>query len=104
MAFITYPIEIKENFVGRPVELKRLKQLGEMEQPQLLVVYGRRRVGKTELLEQTYRQQNVLKFEGISDIEILLHVAKKNFLLYHPSQTGGVAKLQNQMLTIYGNA
>lgn len=31
----------------------------------MLIVYGRRRIGKTELLEQTYCDRNIIKFEGI---------------------------------------
>lgn len=55
-----------ENFVGRGPEWKRLARLGEeIKESSILVVYGRRRVGKTELLEQVYANRNVLKFEGI---------------------------------------
>src|SRR3990167_7154511 len=32
-----------------------------------VIVYGRRRIGKTELLEQTFRDRNILKFEGIEN-------------------------------------
>jgi hypothetical protein len=31
-------------------------------------MFGRRRVGKTELLEQTFRERNILKFEGIEGL------------------------------------
>jgi len=31
----------------------------------VIVIYGRRRVGKTELIEQFFLNQNVLKFEGL---------------------------------------
>jgi Archaeal ATPase. len=54
-----------DNFVGRCVEWKRLTALGQVDEPAILVVYGRRRVGKTELLEQVFAARNVLKFEGI---------------------------------------
>ncbi len=61
------PVKIKkmENFVGRRKEWERLTNLGQLKEPAILIVYGRRRVGKTELLEQVYADRNILKFEGI---------------------------------------
>ncbi len=57
----------KENkaFIGRSAELQQLKKLDQANEAAILTVYGRRRVGKTELLEQAFRQRNILKFEGI---------------------------------------
>lgn len=37
-------------FIGRQCELELLQQLWESERPELLILYGRRRVGKTRLL------------------------------------------------------
>ncbi|MES2199162.1 MAG: ATP-binding protein [Chlamydiota bacterium] len=54
-----------KNFIGRTFEWNRLSSLGGSREPCILVVYGRRRVGKTELLEQVYADRNILKFEGI---------------------------------------
>ncbi len=53
------------SFVGRQVEWKRLTILGQTKEAAILVVYGRRRIGKTELLEQVYADRHILKFEGI---------------------------------------
>ena len=53
------------NFIGRSSELGRLHQIGQSNEASILIVYGRRRVGKTELLEQAFRDRHVLKFEGI---------------------------------------
>src|SRR5512145_1471300 len=39
-------------FVDREVELALLQQLGESHRAELFIVYGRRRVGKTELLRR----------------------------------------------------
>jgi hypothetical protein len=58
-------IKKMENFVGRLAEWKRLAAVGQMNEPAILVVYGRRRIGKTELLEQVFATRNILKFEGI---------------------------------------
>src|SRR5258706_9087072 len=53
------------DFVGRHTEWNRLTALGKNKEPSILIVYGRRRIGKTELLEQVYADRNILKFEGV---------------------------------------
>ncbi len=58
-------IKKMEKFVGRSAEYKRLTAIGQASEPAILVVYGRPRVGKTELLEQVFATRNILKFEGI---------------------------------------
>ena len=45
--------------------MQRLKEIGRADEASIIVVYGRRRVGKTELIEQGFRDRNILKFEGI---------------------------------------
>ena len=52
-------------FIGRTEELKLLASIGDQGSASLLIVYGRRRVGKTELIEHSYQVRNLLKFEGI---------------------------------------
>lgn len=58
-------VTLMRNFVGRKFEWERLTAIGNLEKASILVVYGRRRIGKTELLEQVYAHRNILKFEGI---------------------------------------
>ncbi len=60
-----YQVKLNRKFAGRRFEQTKLRQLDVLEQAVILIVYGRRRVGKTELLEQTFAQRNILKFEGI---------------------------------------
>lgn len=57
----------KENktFVGREREWARLTILDSAPESAMIVVHGRRRVGKTELIEQFFRKRNLWKFEGI---------------------------------------
>ncbi len=62
-----YQIKQNENFVGRKFEQSKLQQITGLEQASIVIVYGRRRVGKTELLEQSLTNRNILKFEGIRD-------------------------------------
>ncbi len=59
-----YPIENNNFFVGREFEQNRLREIAAQPGAKIIIVYGRRRVGKTELLEQTFKNRGLLKFEG----------------------------------------
>lgn len=62
-----HPYQVRENqqFIGRNFEQSKLEKIKQLNQAAILIVYGRRRVGKTEMLEQTLSSRNILKFEGI---------------------------------------
>lgn len=45
-------------FVNRETELSRLKAAFESDQAELVVVYGRRRVGKSELVQHAVRDRD----------------------------------------------
>ena len=64
----SYIIKKNRNFIGRQYELKQLTEIEKKKEASIIVTYGRRRVGKTELLEQAFRNRNVLKFEGIEGL------------------------------------
>lgn len=49
-------------FLGRSRELDVLTELGASKRPELFVLYGRRRVGKTELLQQFCRGRRAVYF------------------------------------------
>ena len=55
------------NIVGRLAEKKELQRLYESGRPELLVVYGRRRVGKTYLLKEYFENQFAFFFTGTVD-------------------------------------
>ena len=59
-----YLVEKNENFIGREFERQRLQEIAAQPGAKIIIVYGRRRVGKTELLEQVFKDRNLLKFEG----------------------------------------
>jgi len=48
-------IKINKRFIGRRREIDRLSQIGKADENAIVVMYGRRRIGKTELLEQAGR-------------------------------------------------
>lgn len=62
---VPYKIKLNPNFLNRDRELAILKSNDALSQASIVVVSGRRRVGKTELIEQFYRDSIVFKFEGI---------------------------------------
>ena len=61
------PIARRISFVGRYDEMETIKKAAESKEASILVVYGRRRVGKTELIEHTLSKRNILKLEGVED-------------------------------------
>ncbi len=61
-----YKISQNSHFVGRQYEQERLNHIySTSQEAKLLIFYGRRRVGKTELIEQYFRKKKIWKFEGI---------------------------------------
>ena len=52
-------------FFGRTHELRALEQLYESEHFEFAVVYGRRRVGKTALLNEFIREKKAIYFTGV---------------------------------------
>jgi AAA+ ATPase superfamily predicted ATPase len=60
-------IEMNPNFIGREEEIRRLSALKSLNEAAIVIMYGRRRVGKTELLEQVFRDRALLKFEGLEN-------------------------------------
>lgn len=54
------------SFIGRQQELKNLKLLLEKKVPSLVVVKGRRRIGKSRLIEEFAKGKKFLRFEGIA--------------------------------------
>ncbi len=61
------PTKFAENhsFIGREAEKATLAKIADANESSIIIVSGRRRSGKTELIEQSFRQFNVLKFEGV---------------------------------------
>jgi AAA+ ATPase superfamily predicted ATPase len=61
-------VKLKKNFIGRSAELERLHAISNARNASIIIMYGRRRIGKTELLEQAFRDRKLLKFEGIEGL------------------------------------
>ena len=55
--------------IGRSKEIKELNQLYNSGKAELVAVYGRRRVGKTYLINETFSNRFSFKHAGLSPIE-----------------------------------
>ncbi len=60
-------IPANNRFIGRRYEVERLKEIASEPESAIIVVHGRRRIGKTELIEQTFRKRRLIKFEGLEE-------------------------------------
>jgi hypothetical protein len=81
-------------FIGRERELKRLAELSETPGAKILVVYGRRRIGKTTLIRKAFTERGLLTFEGLegkTQTEQLEHFAAQLALNFSDSK---LAKLR----------
>ena len=54
-------------FIGRQDEVRTIMQSAQAHEASILVVYGRRRIGKTALIEHTLVKRHLLKLEGVED-------------------------------------
>ena len=55
--------------IGREKETSELEELYSGNQPELVAVYGRRRIGKTYLVEQTFKDRFAFRHAGLSPME-----------------------------------
>jgi AAA+ ATPase superfamily predicted ATPase len=74
-----------KQFIGRKVEIAQLTALIDLPRPSIAVIYGRRRVGKSELIRHVTQGKNVLSFEGLEGQP--KHKQIKNFLFQLSAQS-----------------
>jgi AAA+ ATPase superfamily predicted ATPase len=94
LSFKPENIGVLRRFINREDEIERLKNIEGREEPAIIIMYGRRRVGKTELLEQVFRARNILKFEGIEGQDQQYQIQSVLEQIAHYSNSPLVAKLQ----------
>ena len=51
-------------FIGRKKEINAIKEVLGSVSPGIVVIYGRRRIGKSELIKQSVKGISVFNFEG----------------------------------------
>jgi hypothetical protein len=59
-----------QTFIGREPELKVLDEALESAGPELIAVFGRRRVGKTFLIRHAYAKHTVFEFSGLKETDL----------------------------------
>lgn len=74
------------NFIGRINELETLRRFLNNSASSLALVYGRRRVGKTRLIEESLRGRPMIFFEGLEGQPQPTQI--NNFLFQLEQQTG----------------
>ena len=70
--------------IGRVKEQKILNELYESHNAEFVAIYGRRRVGKTYLVDEVFQGRITFRHAGLSPLHPIQeqsHVA--SFLLYH---------------------
>lgn len=61
------------NIIGRKDEISELKRLYYSKMPQFLAVYGRRRVGKTFLIDEALKGKITFRHSGLSPVDAQNH-------------------------------
>ena len=56
------------NIIGRKSETNDLERLYSSNRPEFVAVYGRRRVGKTFLIKQTFKERMTFQHTGVSPV------------------------------------
>jgi len=77
----------KQQIIGREREREFLTKIANSKESSIIIVHGKRRVGKTTLIEEVYKNRNILKIEGTENGN--LETQLKNALLQLSPQLPG---------------
>ena len=88
-------------FIGRELELKQLERLIGKSTASFAVVYGRRRIGKSSLIEHFGEKYSMLSFEGLSPREA---ITKQDQLDEFSRQLARQCNTDYQRFTDWGDA
>jgi AAA+ ATPase superfamily predicted ATPase len=67
----------KQRIIGRIKECERLDECMNSDRAQLIIVYGRRRVGKTYLINEYFHKDFAFKITGIYIVIFALYNSHK---------------------------
>jgi len=74
------------NFIGRKEELNQLKNLLSKKTASLVVIKGRRRIGKSRLVEEFANGHTFYRFEGLAPIDGITSQNQRNEFAYQLNQ------------------
>lgn len=81
-------------FIGRKKEMNAILDAAATGEAGILVVYGRRRVGKTELIEHTLSGRNLLKLEGVEEGDTQAQMVRVLYQLSKALKDEQIASMQ----------
>ena len=82
-------IHVKSTFIGRAEELSRLESLARSSRSSLVVIKGRRRIGKSRLVAEFARDKVFLSFSGLSPTEGVTAQHQRDLFAYKLSSFFG---------------
>ena len=81
--------KVRVEFIGRDQQLSKLESLDSKHVSNLVVIKGRRRVGKTRLIDEFCKNRTALRFAGLAPTEnIDAQVQRNAFARQLHEQTG----------------
>lgn len=72
---------IQKKFIGRAEEQLILREALQSYEPEMIAVIGRRRVGKTFLIKETYKEQIIFEITGLQDATLEKQLQHFSFTL-----------------------
>lgn len=88
---------MRSKFIGRRQELEIIHNFLSADQRQIALIYGRRRIGKTKLIEYALGSRPSLVFEGLENEPQRSQIY--NFIFQFEQQTGEVVKNRSEITT-----
>lgn len=81
-------------FIGREAELQSLNDLLDKKTASLVVIKGRRRIGKTRLIEEFAKGRKFLRFIGLAPTEGVTAQSQRDEFSLHLSQQTGLPEIK----------
>ena len=85
---------VANKLIGRAEEIARLSQIGALKQASIAVVHGRRRVGKTTLIEHVFQNRKMIKIEGVEGGSKARQIETALIMLAHHVKDPAIAQLK----------
>jgi AAA+ ATPase superfamily predicted ATPase len=78
VSFNVFDMKLNVNIIGRIEEQEAIKEYIESEKSEFVVVYGRRRVGKTFLIKRFFNDKFTFHVTGLANTEMRMQLANFN--------------------------